>query len=42
MVDSAVMEIAAEIMETSADIEQTVDGTEVFNLMLGIIPRRKL
>ena len=37
MVNSAVMEIAAEIMETSADIEKTVDGTGVFNLMLGIV-----
>ena len=37
MVDSAAMEPAAEIMETSADIEQTVDGTEAFNLMLGIV-----
>ena len=30
------METAAEIMETSADREQTVAGTEAFNLMLGI------
>ena len=37
MVNSAVMEIAAEIMETSADIEKTVDGTGIFNLMLGIV-----
>ena len=37
MVDSAAMEIAAEIMETSANIEQTVDGTEAFNLKLGIV-----
>ena len=35
------MEAAAEIMETSADEEQTVAGTEAFEPDVGDLPRRE-
>ena len=35
------METAAEIMETSADEEQTVAGTEAFEPDVGDLPRRE-
>ena len=35
------MEAAAEIRETSADVEQTVAGTEAFKPGVGDLPRTK-